>query len=260
MGARKNLHPFATLSFCLFFVVGFCAKTTLAADILYIENGDEFQLKDQLIKDYMTDLGHTVIPLRADEDELLTEVAAEEADIVFISETVDSGQIKNEITEIDVPMIINEPWAWDEMGLDTGGGGGNDVATTDITIVSPGHPLAAGLTGTVKVLTDISKDGALARFARCHVGGDGTAIATWTDAAGTVYDVVMVYEQGDELAQFPADGSSIEAANIRIGIGFDERSFELWNDNARLRLTTMKSSSGSGTISMTSSTERGPSP
>ncbi|MHC4594428.1 MAG: LamG-like jellyroll fold domain-containing protein [Planctomycetota bacterium] len=231
---------FVILSLCLILVFGFYAKTTLGANILYVANlrDQGFIDKDKIIQDYMRSLGHTVIPIDDQESEADTEAAAQAADIdlVYISETVGSGGIKNEITEIDVPMIIGEPWAWDEMGLDTGGGGGNNVATTDITIVNPAHPLAAGLSGTVAVLTDVSKDGAIARFARCFVGGDGIAIATWTDAAGTIFDVVMVYEKGDKLAQKPADGSSINAANTRIGIGFDERSFELWNDNAFLLL------------------------
>lgn len=231
---------FVILSLCLVLVFGFYAKTTLGANILYVANlrDEGFIQKDKIIQDFMRGLGHTVILIDDQESEADTEAAAQAADIdlVYISETVGSGGIKNEITEVDVPMIIGEPWAWDEMGLDTGGGGGNDVATTDITIVSPGHPLAAGLTGTVAVLTDVSKDGAIARFARTHVGGDGIAIATWTDAAGTIFDVLMVYEKGDRLAKAPADGSSIIAANTRIGFGFDERSFELWNDNAFLLL------------------------
>ena len=228
---------FLILSLCLVLVFGCYARTTLGANILYVANlrDQGFIQNDKILQDFMISLGHTIIPIDDEESKEATRAAAMDPsiDLVYISETVGSGGIKNEITDIDVPIIVGEPWAWDEMGMDTGGGGGNDVTTTDITIVNPGHPLAAGLTGTVAVLTDVSKDGATARFARCFVGGDGISIATWDDA-GTIKDFLVVYEKGDRLAKKPGDGSSIIAANIRIGLGFDERAIWLINDNGFL--------------------------
>jgi len=53
-------------------------------------------------------------------------------------------------------MVVGEPYCWDEMGMTSSGGSTSDVATTDITIVSPGHFLAAGLSGTVPVLTGLT--------------------------------------------------------------------------------------------------------
>ncbi|MFC1766149.1 discoidin domain-containing protein [Planctomycetota bacterium] len=238
MSVKKVIIPL----FCLAFVLGLPIETTLAANILYVANLRDagFIEKDKIVQDYMKSLGHTVIPIDDEASEADTEAAAlaEGIDLVYISETVSSGNIKNEITEIDVPMIVSESWAWDEMGMDSGGGGGNDVDSTDITIVAPDHPMIAplGLSGTIAVLTDIATpSGAKARFARTYVGGDGVSLATWMNGT-TVYDVVMIYEKGDALAQAPADGSPAIAANIRIGIGFDERSFELWNENAFLLL------------------------
>ncbi|MCH8193570.1 MAG: discoidin domain-containing protein [Planctomycetes bacterium] len=229
----------AMLSLCLVLVFGCYAKTTWAANILYIANlrDQGFVEKDKILQDFMAGLGHTLVLFDDQQSEADTEAAAlmPDIDLIYISETVGSGGIKNEITELDVPMIIGEGWAWDEMGLSAGSAGCIDVVNTNITIVNPEHRLAAGLTGTVAVLTDVSKDGAIARFSRTHAGGDGTVIATWTDGT-TVFDVVMVYEKGDMLAKPPADGSGIIAKNIRIGIGFDERSFELWNENAFLLL------------------------
>ena len=81
-----------------------------------------------------------------------------------------SGQIRTEITEIETPMVVTECWGWDEMGLTLGGGAGQDVATTEIEIVEPGHPLAAGLTGTVSVLTDLASDRGTARFGQGMAG------------------------------------------------------------------------------------------
>ena len=227
------------LSLCLVLVFGCYAKTTLAANILYIANlrDQGFVEKDKIIQDFMESLGHTLVLFDDQQSEADTEAAAlmPDIDLIYISETVGSGGIKNEITELDVPMIIGEGWAWDEMGLSAGSAGCIDVVNTNITIVNPEHRLAAGLSGTVAVLTAVEKNGAIARFTPGQIGGEGTVIATWTDGT-TTYDTVVVYEKGATLAVPPADNSGIIAANIRIGLGFDERSFELWNDNCFLLL------------------------
>ena len=119
------------------------------------------------------------------------------------------------------------------MGLTEGSGSGTDVATTDIEIVEPGHFLAAGLSGTVPVLTDITgPDWGTARFGMGIAGPEATVIATATLSDGQTYDFIFVYEKGAKLAQAPADGSDQVAADIRVCLGFDVRSYPLWNENA----------------------------
>jgi len=119
------------------------------------------------------------------------------------------------------------------MGLTEGMGSGTEVATTDIEIVEPGHFLAAGFSGTVPVLTDITgPDWGTARFGRGIAGPEATVIATATLSDGQTYDVIYVYEKGAALAQAPADGSDQVAADIRVCLGFDVRSYPLWNENA----------------------------
>jgi hypothetical protein len=118
------------------------------------------------------------------------------------------------------------------MGLTKGGGAGQDVATTDIEIINPGHSLAAGLSGTVPVLTDTTGADGVARFGQGIAGVEATVIATATLADGQTYDVVLVYEKGAKLAAPPADGTEQIAADLRICIGFDYRSYSVFNDNA----------------------------
>ena len=184
-----------------------------------------------MIKSYLEGLGHTVTYIDDNEDEATTEAAAAAADLVYISESVSSGGIREEITEIETPMIITEAWAWDEMGLTSGGGGGTEVASTDITIVKPDHFLAAGLNGTVPVLTGIGEV-EIARFGNGIAGLGATVIATATLSDGQTYDVLFIYEKGAPLAALPADGSPAIAADTRICMFFDERSIPLLNDNA----------------------------
>ena len=100
------------LSLCLVLVFGCYAKTTLAANILYIANlrDQGFVEKDKIIQDFMESLGHTLVLFDDQQSEADTEAAALMPAIVliYISETVGSGGIKNAITELDVPMIIGE--------------------------------------------------------------------------------------------------------------------------------------------------------
>ena len=226
---------------CLVVALALSATATMGANILFISSmnynapvgDDQSMVGDDALKAFLESLGHTVTYLDDDEDEATTEAAAAAADAVFISETVSSGNIKNEITEVVTLMVVAEPWAWDEMGLTEGGGSGTDVATTDIEIVEPGHFLAAGLSGTVPVLTDITgPDWGTARFGMGIAGPEATVIATATLSDGQTYDFLFVYEKGAKLAQAPADGSPQVAADIRVCLGFDVRSYHLWNENA----------------------------
>ncbi|MFH1884710.1 MAG: hypothetical protein ABIL62_18585, partial [Planctomycetota bacterium] len=219
---------------CLVVALSFSAAGAMGDNILFIVNDPTVASypNDALIGDFLESLGHTVTYFDDDENEADTEAAAAAADLVWISESVGSGNINNEITEIETPMIVGEPYCWDEMGMTRGGGGTSDVATTDITIVSPGHFLAAGLSGTVSVLTDIAGSAGTAQFANGDAGDEATVIATATLADGQTYDVILVYEKGAALAVPAADGSGPFAADIRIGMFFHYYAHDILNENA----------------------------
>jgi hypothetical protein len=230
---------FVGIIICLSLALIFSAPAVRGADILFISAMDEATGPgDEALRLFIEGLGHTVTMFDDDENEADTEIAAAAADMVFISESVSSSRIREEITEIETPMVITESWGWDEMGLITGGGeDAPDVATTNIEIVEPEHPLAAGFSGTVSVLTDITGSRGPARFGGHGAAGNAaTVIATATLSDGNTWDVIFVYEKGAELPVPPADGSPREAADIRVCLGFDEQSYLLWNENAYLFL------------------------
>jgi hypothetical protein len=205
----------------------------MGADILFISSMQEEHMPgDDALKAFIEGLGHTVTYFDDAEDEATSEAAAAAADVVFVSESVSSSEIRTEITEIETPMVITECWGWDEMGLTLGGGAGLEVATTEIEIVAPEHPLAAGLSGIVSVITDLVSDRGAARFALGMAGDQATVIARATLSDGVTYDVIYVYEKGAELPVPPADGSPRVAADIRVCLGFDEQSYLVWNENA----------------------------
>ena len=214
-------------------VLGLGATGTHAAEILFVSSMDPAHMPgDDALKAFMEDLGHTVTYFDDDESEADTEVAAAAADLVFISESVGSGGIRTEITEIETPMVITECWGWDEMGLTSGGGAGQNVVTTDLEIVAEGHPLAAGLSGTVPVLTALASERGTARFGNGIAGDEALVIAQATLADNETYDVIFVYERGAALPVAPADGSPQFAADTRVCLGFDEQSYLVWNENA----------------------------
>jgi len=216
-------------------VLSLSATVTMGGNILFIVNDPTLATYpyDALIGDFLEGLGHTVTYFDDNESEADMEAAAAAADLVWISESVGSGNVNTKITEVEIPMIVGEPYAWDEMGMTLNSPCiTSDVATTDIEIINPSHFLAAGLSGTVTVLTDITGPDGVAQFANGKVGGQGTSIAIATLADGQTYDQIVVYEKGAELAVNPTDGSGPTAADIRIGMFFHYYGHTMLNDNA----------------------------
>jgi hypothetical protein len=205
----------------------------MGGNILFISamDGGEPGADDEL-KAFMEGLGHTVTYFDDDEDEATTEAAAAAADLVFISESVGSGGIREEITEVEVPMVVNEMWAWDEMGLTHGGGADELVVTTNIEIVNPDHYLAAGLSGAVALLTDTTSTLGECRLGKGIAGDEATVIATATLADGETYDIIFVYEKGAALPTPPTDGSPQVAADVRVCFGFHEFCDPVLSDDA----------------------------
>ncbi len=226
----------------LCFVLILCFSITTGvrgANILFISVMDDppvLQPSDDALKAFLESLGHTVTYFDDDGTALDMKAAAAAADVVFISESPGSAKVQAKINEIATPMVVGEPWAWDQMGLGTLTTGasaeGVNVATTDIEIAAPGHPLAAGLTGTVTVLTGLTGPRGTARFSTDTPGSNATVIARATLSDGVTYDVIFVYEKGATLPLLPADGTPNKAADIRVCFGFDELSYLVWNENA----------------------------
>ena len=218
---------------CSVLGLGLAEAPAMGANILFISAMDDTTREgDTALKTYLEGLGHTVTLFDDDGTEPDMEAAAMAADLVFVSESVGSAKVKTKITGVEVPMVITEAWGWYEMGLTRAACLGINVATTDITIVNPTHPLAAKLSGTVAVLTDITGARGPARFSQAAAGDEATVVARATLSDGATYDVLFAYEKDATLPTPPADGSPRFAADIRVCLGFDEQSYLLWNQNA----------------------------
>ncbi len=175
---------------------------------------------DLFIRDHLEKvLGHRVI-LAVDTtsfDNLRT--AAESADLVIVSESPHSLKLGNKLKSVTTPIISYEAFIQDEMGLTTtelpGDPGepetfnyGVREKDMGINIIMPGHPLAAGLNGQVKIYREPRE------VTWGKVGKNAKVIATLTgkkDAAA-----IYLYNKGDELF----DGT--KAAGMRIGFFLEE--------------------------------------
>ena len=72
--------------------------------------------------------------------------------LVVIAASSDSNAVAMKYRAVTIPVIVIEPAAFDNMGMTTGDNYGQDNGT-QITISMAAHPMAAGLTGNVAVLT-----------------------------------------------------------------------------------------------------------
>jgi hypothetical protein len=110
--------------------------------------GSEERVKARLEK-----LGFTVQVADAG---TLTPERAREVALLVLSSSMSSKQLRSWFSELPVPMMVFESTAFEQLGL-TGARWRRDLGPApplaDLVVQNPGHPLAAGLTGNVRVLS-----------------------------------------------------------------------------------------------------------
>ena len=104
---------------------------------------------DTAVIDRLTANGHQVIVM---DDGAAQAADTVGADLVLISSSVGSGPLGSRLSGIPVPVMVAKPWSLDDFGL-TGPATSNygNKNVTSIVIVEPGHPSAAGYTGSVQL-------------------------------------------------------------------------------------------------------------
>jgi hypothetical protein len=109
--------------------------------------GSEERLKARLER-----LGFTVTVADAG---TLSPERARAATLLVLSPSVSSKQLRSWFAEVPVPMLVLESTGWEQLGL-TGTRWRRDIGPVpplaEVTIEDPAHPLAAGLSGNVRVL------------------------------------------------------------------------------------------------------------
>ena len=109
---------------------------------------------------------------------------------MLVAQSTAAAQATNVLRNLAVPIWVAKPYLFDDFGL-TGTVEGVDYgfkAATQLTIAAPGHPMAAGRTGTIAFQTGHSVS-----------WGKPTASATTIARAGTDASIFVV-EPGDRLS------------------------------------------------------------
>lgn len=124
-------------------------------------------------------------------------------DLVAVASSVTVSKVGSSLKDIGVPLITWEAFLFDDLAL-ASSSGETPTNFDKIRIVSPGSPLAAGLTGTPKIANSASK------LSYGIVPNTATKVATVPGYANRA--AVFAYDTGDRRA----DGTA--APSCRVGL------------------------------------------
>ncbi|MGH1489418.1 MAG: Ig-like domain-containing protein, partial [Acidimicrobiales bacterium] len=157
---------------------------------------------DQAILDRLDATGHPYVVV---DDSDLTAAMADAADFVLLTDSVLRGRVRGDIEATSTPVASMKWGLFRDLGfLERGGRAGRVGGGKSITINDPSHPLAAGLSGEVDVLTRNIAIG------YANIGTEGTMVAE-RGMARRMRSTVFAYEEGETLS------SGAVAPGRRIG-------------------------------------------
>lgn len=165
--------------------------------MLVVGNGTTPDAADASVRDRLVAAGHDVVVV---DDAAVTVAAANAVDAVVVSATVTST-LNARLRPVTKPVLLWKPFLYDDMQMTgTASSAYGNVSTQTMAVTSAGHPLAAGLTGTVALYS-------AARTVAYGVPGAGaTVVGTVGGRAG-----LFVYPAGATLV-----GGGV-ASGCRIG-------------------------------------------
>lgn len=192
---------------------------------------------DVFLKNRLQDvLGHKVTMIADTTAKPMLLQAANAADLVIMCESLNSGSVLTALKPSTTPILSHEAFLQDDFGFvdpsgmvfPAGAAGGCDpgkppactygaMVADHLDIVSPTHPLAAGLTGSVKLYTtpgDPGREpgGLEVNWGKAGPGAEIIASVTGFPTAATFY----VYHKGATLF----DGT--KAAAMRMQLWFED--------------------------------------
>jgi hypothetical protein len=174
--------------------------------VLYVVNNTTVTGTAKVLSDHLATLGLTVTRTA---DENATTAGANGKALVIISAGVASAMVGNKYRDVAVPVICLETNVLSNMRM-TGGADADHgtTSTTQISIVDPVHPLAAGLSGMVTVFS-------AAAPVEWGVPGAGAARVA-TVVGDATHAVIYGYDKGAMLL------GNVPAPARRIGIFLDD--------------------------------------
>jgi hypothetical protein len=194
--------------------------------LMFVDPGAAWHPDSELeLVSFLEDAGYsiTIQPVGETDGDAQIDLASDGFDLVYLADSIGSASVHDGVDiylkDIEIPLISQEAYMWDEAEW-TGRIQFEDFgdtfqaiedealgAFTELDIVNPGHPMAAGLSGTVAVYEDPYGF----NFGLIESMGSGVdVIATIPGAPG--YATLFVYEKGAMLAE------GTPAAGMRIGM------------------------------------------
>ncbi|GIV32716.1 MAG: hypothetical protein KatS3mg031_0251 [Chitinophagales bacterium] len=123
--------------------------------VLFVTGNTSLSPSDAFIKTRMEQLGYQVTVVS---DASVATNHATGMDLIFISSTINSGNVGNKFTSVALPVINCEPYIFDDMKMtdNSTSNYGNIYTQTQINIINNSHPLAAGLSAGNKTVYNSS--------------------------------------------------------------------------------------------------------
>jgi YD repeat-containing protein len=171
---------------------------------LVVANPSSLTAADTALRDHFVAKGATVT--------LVDDAAAApttNVDVIVVSPGVDAPTLAAKYKDVATPVVMLASGAWQASGLTSGAP--TTASGTSAYVADAIHPVAAGKTGTVAVLT--SSD----TLARAAAGTVGTgARRVWAASSGSTDGVVTAYETGAARPTSPASASPAR----RVAVGY----------------------------------------
>ena len=168
--------------------------------VLFVTGGDDRIVSDRTFRAHLEAAGWEV---QVVDDDRAAAVALDGIRGVFVSSSVVPAKVGAAFKAAAVPVVSWEGHLFDDMGWATSSKE-SAVAQTKVAVADPGHPLAAGLTGSPDVYTSPAK------LSVGFVGSAAHVVAR--DPSTPARATVFAYDAGSVLA----DGTIAPAARIGL--------------------------------------------
>jgi hypothetical protein len=175
--------------------------THLHPYVLLVAGSATLTAGDSAVRDRLQASGLTVI-VRSGPESTIADASGKA--LVLVSSTVTSGNVGTKYRGVVNPVLIWESNLFDDLGM-TGTVSGTDFGTlssqTQVDVVAPAHPLAAGLSG----LVDVTASGQVFSWGRPN----GNAALVARPAGDATRAVIFGYEKGAAMPGRSAPGRRV---------------------------------------------------
>jgi lysophospholipase L1-like esterase len=186
------------------------------ADTLFVVGSVPVSSADAKAVQRLETLGQSVTVIK---DSASTSASANGMDLIVISDSVAPGKVNSKFTLVAVPVIVYEPWVYDDLGMTGSDAGTHYGRASNQTALRmrDGHPLAAGLTG----IATVGSSPASFSWGK----PSAAAFVAATLKGNTAKATTFAYEAGALLA------SGISAPARRVAIHPNTGAVAAWNAN-----------------------------